>query len=174
MTMDGSSASSEMVPGTIFTAFFAVFATVVRVTYFFVCLVAVVFTAYVARALPVMLDSDFPFDRGPDFGAAAWTALVVLVFGATSVRALWRVVRRRAIVSDAHIAERWIVATLITLASLFAHLLVALVFHALWSTYPDFDGNAAGPLALAGMLYAFSLLAGEAVLVGKGVRSVKG
>ena len=89
------------------------------------------------------------------------------MFGATSARALWRVVRGRRILNDVRIGEHPVLTSLITLGSLFAHLLVANVFLAIWRIYPDFDGNAAGPLVLAAMLYAIALLVGEFVLVGR-------
>lgn len=100
------------------------------------------------------------------------TALALLVFGATSVRAFWRVLRRRPILSDTRIGEHQVLSTLVMLGNLFAHFLVFNVFYALWSVYPDFDGNAAGPLMLAAMLYAFALLVGEFVLVGSEAKEI--
>jgi hypothetical protein len=99
------------------------------------------------------------------------TALAVLVFGATSVRAFWRVFRRRPILSDTRIGEHPVLSAIVTLGSLFAHFLVFTVFYVLWSVYPDFDGNAAGPLMLSAMLYAIALLVGEFVLNGHEVKT---
>jgi hypothetical protein len=141
------------------------FSPAVRIVHFFTCAVAAIFAVNLLGTVPTLLGPNLPFRQGPDVESLAWTALALLVYGATAARAAWRVARRRALLDDTRIAEHPVLAANVTLGSLFAHFLVATVFHAVWSTYPDFDGNAAGPLALAGMLYAFALLTGEFVLV---------
>jgi hypothetical protein len=133
----------------------------VRIAHFFTCMAAFGIAAWTLSYLPSMLGTRVPFERGPDFVGITWITIVVLVFGVPSACAWWRVLRGRRIVSDTHIFQHPVLSTVITLSSLFAHFLVASVFFAVWSVYPDFDGNAAGPLFLALMLYAFALLSGE-------------
>ena len=125
---------------------------------------ALYFSVVTAIGLPRQWIPHGPFHRGPDAGEIAITALALFVFGATALRALWRVLRRRAFLSDTRIGEHPVLSALVTLGSLFAHFLVLNVFYAIWSVYPEFDGNAAGPLMLAAMLYAVALLVGEFVL----------
>jgi hypothetical protein len=137
----------------------------VRVTHLFTCLAALAFTGWVLAQVPHMFATNSPHERGPDFELLGWTAIIVLFFGAPALRALWRVARRRPLVDDAQIPRRPVFWTLATLASLLAHFIVANVAYAVWTSYPDFDGNAAGPLLLAALLYAFALVGGELVLL---------
>jgi hypothetical protein len=145
---------------------------IVRITYFLTCLVGLFVAGWVLVDAPQAVSGN-PFRRGPDFVALGWTLALTLVFGATSLRALWRVARRRPLLANARLAEMPVLAMLITLASAFAHLLVTTIFLAIWGAYPDFDGNAAGPMMLALMLYAFSLLTAEAVIDGRVAQVVR-
>jgi hypothetical protein len=141
-------------------------AAALRIAHFFTCVVGAIFACWLLRGLPDSLVVTTPFDRGVDWTTLGWTTLGVVVFGATSLRGLSRVLRRKPLVENGIVAECWGLAVLVILADLLAHFLVANVFLAIWSTYPDFDGNAAGPLMLALMAYAFALLTVECVLVG--------
>jgi hypothetical protein len=148
-------------------ALFAMFATTVRITYFFTCVAALAMTW---NFLPGMWNTWFearlPFLPPPGPGTLAWHVLWILVFGACPLRALWRLARRRPIVPDALVSERKGTAAFVGLTSLLGNLLLATVVYAVYSTFPYFDGNAAGPAMLGIMLYAVSLLCGELVLVG--------
>jgi hypothetical protein len=137
-----------------------------RINHFFTCVAGAAFAAWLLSALPDALTATTPFERGPDWKSLGWIALGVIAFGATSLRGLWRVARRKPLVENSSVSEHWTLAAVVMVANLLAHFLVANVFIAIWSTYPDFDGNAAGPLMLALMAYAFALLTVECVLVG--------
>jgi hypothetical protein len=141
-------------------------AAALRIAHFFTCVAGAVFAGWLLCGLPNTLVATTPFDRGLDWTVVGWTTLAIVVFGTTSARGLSRVVRRKPLVENGVVAECWALAALVTLANLLAHFLVANVFLAIWSTYPDFDGNAAGPLMLALMAYAFALLTVECVLAG--------
>jgi hypothetical protein len=140
---------------------------IARITHLFTCGVALYFSIVTVGSLPRQLIAHGPFQRGPEPAELAITALALLVFGATSLRAFWRVLRRRPILSDARIGEHPVLSALVMLGSQVAHFLVVSVFYAIRSVYPEFDGNAAGPLMLAAMLYAIALLVGEFVLTGR-------
>ena len=141
-------------------------AAALRIAHFFTCVAGAIFAGWLLRGLPDVLVATTPFDRGVDWKALGWTTLGVVVFGTTSLRGLSRVLRRKPLVETKVVAEYWTLAALIMLANLLAHFLVVNVFLAIWNAYPDFDGNAAGPLMLALMAYAFALLTVECVLVG--------
>jgi hypothetical protein len=148
-------------------AAFAAFATAVRVTYLFTCVAALAMTW---NFLPGMWNTWFgqrwAFGPQPGPETLAWHALWLLVFGLVPLRALWRLVCRRTLVPDALVAERPGTAAIVGLTSLLGNLLLALIVYAVYSIYPEFDGNAAGPAMLGVMFYAVSLLCGELVLVG--------
>ena len=95
-------------------------------------------------------------------------ALALLVFGGPALRALARLLLHRELVPDSHVRERPLIALLVGLACAIGTTLVLLVAGALITTLPESrDVNLAAPCALAAMLYAFALLCGEIVLVGR-------
>jgi len=95
-------------------------------------------------------------------------AVVLLVFGLPALRALARLFHHRDLLPEAHLRSMPVVATLVVLASALGTALILLVAWILITTLPESrDVNLAAPCALAAMLYAFALLCGEIVLVGR-------
>ena len=98
-------------------------------------------------------------------------AATTLVFVVPSARALVRLMVRGELVPSLRLVERPVIAALVLFSSALGTALIALVAWALLSTLPESpDGNVAGPLLLAIMLYAFALLTGEILLVGRTAR----
>jgi hypothetical protein len=97
--------------------------------------------------------------------------VTTLVFVVPSARALLRLVFHRELVPHLNLVQRPVIAALVLISSTLGTALIALVAWTLLSTLPESpDGNLAGPMVLAIMLYAFALLTGEIVLVGRTAR----
>ena len=87
---------------------------------------------------------------------------------ACAVRAATRPFRRLAFIPEAHLRERPVVGTLVTLAAVFASFLGFNIVLAFLQTWPETgDVNFGGPALLALTLYTIALLIGELVLVGR-------
>jgi hypothetical protein len=148
---------------------FRAYAIAVRLAYLSAVVVALLFGGWAAVSAV-----DAP---GPGFFAGKLSAGELSWFGlfiscvACAVRALLRPLRRSAFLPETHLRERPVVGTLVALAAAFAGLLVFNVVLAFLQTWPDAgDVNLAGPIALALLLYTFTLLTGEFVLVGRTAR----
>ena len=146
---------------------FRTLATAARVSYLLAVLIALaLLLAAIERFVAVQ-------SRPPPFAPGLLTdylllAVALLVFAIPALRALARLFWRRDLLPEAHLRARPVVAALVVLASAMGTVLILLVAWILITTLPEsHDVNVAGPGTLAAMLYAFSLLAGEVVLVGR-------
>ena len=144
------------------------FAASLRVLYLLMCVVSLAWTLFnCLPAIPGAMAGG-QFRAGPDFERLGWIALVMLVFGATSARALWRDARG-PIIPDQRIAERPVVARVVGLTSLLGNVAFLLAFSVVVDIYRRSlsDVNLAAPVALTALFYAFALLIGEIVLIGR-------
>jgi hypothetical protein len=144
-----------------------VFAGLVRISYLFAALAALIFNGppllQFARSLlqPTILTRNSSYEI-----IMAACALLGLI--APASRALLRLLRHAELVPLSHLRERPVVATLVGVTSLCGNALALLVAWGVLSTLPESRGlNFAGPMMLAFMLFAFALLTGEMVLVGR-------
>ena len=143
------------------------FAILVRTSYLFTTLLASVSGIWMLVQFSQPLLDPPPF--APSLDAKDLFAMTIaLVLVVPSLRAFIRLLRQGELVPDSHLAERPVIAALVWLASAAGTALYLLVAWILLSTLPESrDVNLAGPLMLATMLYAFALLTGELVLVGR-------
>jgi amino acid transporter len=107
-----------------------------------------------------------------DWLVESLTGVVLVLLFLLPLRALARLVRRSELIPDSHLLERPVVAFLVWITSITGCALALLVAWALISTLPEpHHGNLAAPAMLAFMMFAFALLTGELVLVGRLVRA---
>jgi hypothetical protein len=147
---------------------FRVYAAVVRSIY----LLMVVSALAVGCVALMEFSSEFlrPGGRGP----LDIQDLVVIGFliacVAPATRAAIRLVRFHELVPDAHLRERPVVATLVTIPAALGVLLLYLVARIWLDIQPwghdDVGGPVAGATILAVLFHLFALLTGEMVLVG--------
>jgi hypothetical protein len=103
----------------------------------------------------------------------AWDSLFIACV-ICAMRAMFRPLRRISFLPEGHLRERPVVGTLVALSAAFASFLVFNVVLAFLQTWPDTgDVNFGGPIILALVLYAVSLLTGEIALVGRIARNAR-
>jgi hypothetical protein len=99
-------------------------------------------------------------------------AALIIGFIAPAIRLLFRLIRRAELIPEAHVREAPVISTLVFLACVLGSLLLLLVVWILLTTSPEerHGANLAAPISLGLMFFAFALLTGECVLVGRSAK----
>ena len=150
---------------------FRAYAISVRLAYLSAVTVAVFIAAWSLVSIVNAQQPWLMFLRHRSIAELAWDALFIACI-ACAIRAVFRPLRRAALLPESHLRERPVVGTIVALTAAFASFLVFSIVLAFLQTWPDTgDVNFAGPAALALLLYAIALLTGEIVLVGRASRT---
>jgi hypothetical protein len=145
---------------------FRAFAIAVRTSYLLTVLTVLACAVYATVEFAHNLSTQELAEH--DLGADLVTAALLVTFLLLPLRALSRTFVLVELVPGAHLRDRPVVATLVMVSGLLGCGLFLLIARILLDLLPSTaDLNFAGPLMLALLLMAFSLLAGELVLVGR-------
>jgi len=147
-------------PAAQIAAVFRIYATAVRSIYLLTVICALAVGVWAFLNFSVALDVQQLIVIG-----------FLLAYAGPAIRAAIRLARSREFVPDAHLRERPLVATLVSIAAAVGIMLLYFVIRVWIDIQPwgrdDVGGPLAGIFALAVLLHVFALLTGEIVLVGR-------